>query len=94
MNEALAQAYGYNVKTTLLDTTTSNATNTNSSTSYKDIPSPIQPHQTTTILYNKPHNIKWDPKDFVYTDGSHTCQRQKHIGSRGDKPANTHHHTY
>jgi hypothetical protein len=30
----------------------------------------MQAHQTTTILYNKPHNRKWNPKDFVYKDGS------------------------
>jgi ribonuclease HI len=46
------------------------ATRIDISTSYKDIPTPIQPHQTITILYTKTHNRKWDPKDFIYTDGS------------------------
>jgi hypothetical protein len=39
-------------------------------TSYKDIPTPIQTRQTTTILNTKPHNKKWNPKDFAHTDGS------------------------
>ena len=69
MNMALTQAYGYTVKTTLIDTTILDAY-IDISTSYKDTPTPIQTHQTTTILYTKPHNIKWNPKDFVYTNGS------------------------
>ena len=60
------------MQTTLIDTTKLDTTNIDSSTFYKDIPTPIQTHQTTTILYTKPaHNRKWNrPKDFVYTDGS------------------------
>jgi hypothetical protein len=46
------------------------ATNIDSNMTYKDIPTPIQTHQTTKILNNQPHNKKWNPKDFVYTDGS------------------------
>jgi len=70
MNMALTQAYSHTVEKTLIDTTTLDATNIGNNTSYKDIPTPIQTHQTTTILYTKPHNRKWNPKDFVYTDGS------------------------
>ena len=69
MKITLTQAYGYTVQTTLIDTTPLDACNIDSSTSYKDIPTPIQTHQTTTILYTKPHNRKWNPKEFVYTDG-------------------------
>jgi len=69
MNTALTQAYGHTVQTTVIDTTTLDATNIDSNTSYKDIPNPIQTHQTT-IQYTKPHNRKWNPKDFVYTNGS------------------------
>jgi hypothetical protein len=70
MNIALTQAYGYTVQTTLLDTNTTYACNIDITTSYADIPTPLQPHYTTTILNTKPHNRKWNPKDFVYTDGS------------------------
>ena len=70
MNTALTKAYCYTVQTTLIDTTTLDATNIDSSTSYKDIPTSIQTHQTNTIEYTKPHNRKWNPKDFVYTYGS------------------------
>ena len=58
MNKALTQAYGYSVKSTLIDTTKLDATNIDSSTSYKDTPILIQTHQTTTILCTKPHNRK------------------------------------
>jgi hypothetical protein len=70
MNKTRTQAYGYTVQTTLIDTTTLDASNIDSNTSYKDTPTPIQTHQTTTILYTKPHNRKWNPKDFVYAYGS------------------------
>jgi hypothetical protein len=70
MNIALTQAYGYTVQTTLLDTNTIDACYIDSTTAYIDIPTPIQPHYTTTILNTIPHNRKWNPKDFVYTDGS------------------------
>jgi hypothetical protein len=70
MNTALTQAYGHTVQTTLIDTTTLDATNIDNNTSYKDIPTQIQTYQTTTILYTKPHRKKWNPKEFVYTCGS------------------------
>ena len=70
MNMALTQAYGYTVRTPLIDNTTLDATHIDSNTSYTYIPTPIQTHQTTTILNTKPHNRKWNPKDFVYTEGS------------------------
>ena len=70
MNIALTQAYGYTVQTTLLDTNPTYALNIDNTTSYTNIPTPAQPHYTNTILYTKPHNRKWNPKDFVYTDGS------------------------
>ena len=70
MNTTLTQAYGYTMKTTLIDTDTANALNIDSNNSYNDIPTPIQKHYTTTILNTHPHNRKWNPKDFVYTDGS------------------------
>ena len=70
MNKAFTHAYGYTLQTTLIDRTTLDATNIDINTSYEDIPTPIQTHQTTIILYTKPHNSKWDPKDFVYKDGS------------------------
>ena len=70
MNTTLTQAYGHTVETTLIDTTTLDATYIDGNTSYKDIPTPIQTYQTTTIIYTKPHNRKRNPKDFVYTDGS------------------------
>jgi hypothetical protein len=69
MNMALTQAYGYTMQTTLIDITALDATNIASRTSYKNIPTSIQTHQTTTILYTKPHNRKWNSKDFAYTDG-------------------------
>jgi ribonuclease HI len=58
------------VQTTLIDTNTTNALNIDNNTPYKEIPTPIQTHHTSTILNTKPHNRKWNPKDFVYTDGS------------------------
>ena len=70
MNMALTQAYGYTMHTALIDTTILDATNIDSITSYKDTLTPIQTHKTTTILYTKPHNIKWNLKDFVYKVGS------------------------
>jgi hypothetical protein len=85
MIEALTQAHGYTVKTTLLDTTTSDATNIDSNKSDKDIPTPIQSHQTRTILYTKPHNRKWDSKDSVYTDGSQV-KGNNTLGAGGVNP--------
>jgi len=70
MNKTLTQAYGYTVQTTIINTTPLDASIIDSSTSYKDTPTSIQTHQTTTILHTKAHNRKWNPKDFVYTDGS------------------------
>jgi ribonuclease HI len=58
------------VKTILIDTPTSALTNIDNNTSYKDIHTTIQPRQTTTILYTKPHNRKWDSKEIAYTAGS------------------------
>ncbi len=58
MNMPLTQAYGYIVQTTLIDTTALDATNIDNKTSYKDIPIPIQTHQTITILNTKPQNRK------------------------------------
>jgi hypothetical protein len=70
MNEKLTPSYGHTVRTTLLDATTSYANNIDKSLAYKDIPTPNQSHQTTTIIYTKARHIKWDPKDFLYIDGS------------------------
>jgi ribonuclease HI len=58
------------MQTTLIDTNTTDALNIDSNTSYNNIPTPIQTHHTTTILYTHPYIRKWNPKYFVYTDGS------------------------
>ncbi len=68
MNVTLTQTHGQTVKTTLIDINKPYANITNSTTSYKDIPTPVQLEKTTTILHTKPHNRKWNPKNFVYTD--------------------------
>ena len=47
---ALTHAYGYTVQTTLIDTTTSDATDIDIITAYKDTLTPTQTHRTTTIL--------------------------------------------
>jgi hypothetical protein len=71
LNEALTQAYGQRVRTTRIDNTKPYANDIDCITSYKDdTPIPIHIHTTTTILQTKLHNRKWNPKDFVYTDGS------------------------
>jgi len=70
MNIALTHAYGHTVQAILIDTNTIDALNIDISTPYTDIPIPIQTHHTSTILNTKPHNRKWNPKDFVYTNGS------------------------
>ena len=69
MNIVLIHAYGHTVQTTLIDTTILDATKIDNNISYKDIPTPIQTHQTATMLNTQPHNRKWNPKDFVYTNG-------------------------
>ena len=91
MNKALTQAYGYTLQTILIDTTTLDATSIDSSTSYKDILTPIQTHQTATILYTKPHNRKWNPKD----SSTHTAHKAIAVirWEWGGKPANKDHHT-
>jgi hypothetical protein len=93
MNMALTRAYGHIVQTTLFDTTTLDATNIDSSTSYNDTPTPIQIHQTTTILDTKPHNRKWNSKDFVYTDGSQV-KGNNTLEAGVDNPRTQTHHTY
>ncbi len=70
MNNTRTQAYGYTVNTTLIDITKPDADHIDIILSYNEISPPIQSHQTTTILHTKPHNRKWDPKSFLYTDGS------------------------
>jgi hypothetical protein len=70
MNIALTQAYRHTVHTKLIETNTTDALARDSNTSYNDIPAPIQTQHTPMILHTKPHNRKWNPKDFVYTDGS------------------------
>ena len=70
MNIALTQAYGHIMQITLIDTNTIDALNIANNTSYKDILTLIQIHRTTTILNTKPHSKKWNPKDFIYTEGS------------------------
>ena len=40
------------------------------SKSYTNTPIPSLPHHSTTILKTKSHNPKWNPRDFIYTDGS------------------------
>jgi hypothetical protein len=70
LNEALAQAYDQRVRTTQIDKTKLDANNIDCKTSYKDIPTPVHPHTTTTILQTSPHNRKWNPRDCVNTDGS------------------------
>jgi hypothetical protein len=93
MNTVLTQAYGHTVQTTLIDTPKLDATNIDSITSYKDIPTPIQTYQTTTILYTKSHNRKWNPKDYVYTNGSQV-KGNNTLGAGGGRPANTERHTH
>jgi len=70
MNIALTQAYGHTINTKLIDTNTPDALTIDSNTSYKEIPAPIRKPHTPTILHTKPHTRKWNPEDFVYTDGS------------------------
>jgi hypothetical protein len=42
-----------------------------SRTIYSTTPTPTRQHHTTIIPHTTPHVRKWDPKSFVYTDGSH-----------------------
>jgi hypothetical protein len=69
-NETLTQAYDKRVRTTRIDNTKPDAIDIDYITSYKDTSTLVHPHTTTTILHTKPHNRKWNPRDFVYTDGS------------------------
>jgi ribonuclease HI len=54
----------------MIVTTRLDATNIDCNKSYANTPAPIQPRPNTTILQTKPHNQRWSPQDFVYTDGS------------------------
>ena len=92
MKTALPHAYGHTVQTIPIDTTTLESTNIDIITSYKDIPILIQTHQTTTILYTKPHK-KMEPQRLCLHRRL-TCKRQQHSGSRSGKSANTDRRTY
>ena len=70
LNEALIQSYDQRVNTTRIDKTKPDANDIDCNISYKDTSTPVHPPTTTTILKTNPHNRKWNPRDFVYTDGS------------------------
>ena len=70
LNEAITQAYDQIVRTTPIDNAKLDANEIDCDTSYKDTPIPIHLHTRTSILQTNAHNRKWNPKDFVYTDGS------------------------
>jgi hypothetical protein len=70
LHEALTQAYDQIARTSRIDTNKPDVNDIGCNTSYKDTPTPVHPHTTTTFLQTNPHNIKWNPRDFVYTDGS------------------------
>jgi hypothetical protein len=54
----------------MMDTTRPDATTIDSRKAYTTTPAPTQPRPNTIILQTTHHNRKWNPKDFVYTDGS------------------------
>jgi len=66
----LTQSYDKRVRTTRIDNTKSDANDIECNASYKDAPTPLHPHTKTTILQTNPHNRKWNPRDFLCTEGS------------------------
>ncbi len=54
----------------MLDTTAIDTNTIDSISAYIGTLTPVYLQQTTTMVYTKPHNRKWDPKDFIYTYGS------------------------
>jgi hypothetical protein len=84
-NEALTQAYDQRVRTTRIDTTKPDANDVDCSTSYKDTPIPVHLHTTISILQTNLHSRKWNPKDFVYMDGSQV-KGNPTLGAGGTNP--------
>jgi ribonuclease HI len=70
MNMALTQTYGHTINTKFIEINTQDAITIDSITAYNEIPAPAHIPHTPTILHTKPHTRKWNPIDFVYTDGS------------------------
>jgi hypothetical protein len=70
LNTILTQTYGLRTQTYMIDTTRPDATSIDSRKSYTNTPAPTQSRPNTIILQTTPHDRKWNPRDFVYTDGS------------------------
>ncbi len=92
MNSALTQAYGHAMQTTQIDTTTLDATNIDSNTSYKDIPTPIQTHKKQR--YYTPSSTTENGTPTILS--TQTAQKSKATThwERGGQPAITGRHTY
>ncbi len=54
----------------MIVTTRLDATNIDNNKSHTNTPAPTLPRPNTTILQTNTHNRRWNPRDFVYTDGS------------------------
>ena len=70
LTTSLSQEYGQRLQTTKIDTTLSDAQNIDSSKSYTNTPTKVLSHITTEILQTKTHSRRWNPREFLYTDGS------------------------
>jgi len=66
----LTKEYGQRAQITKIDMTLLDAQIIDCSESYTSTPTPILSHYTTTILQTKTHNRRWNPCDFIDTDGS------------------------
>jgi len=70
LTTTLTREYGQRAQITTNDTTLSDEQNIDSSKSYTNTPTPALPHDTTSILQTKLHDRRWNPREFIYTDGS------------------------
>jgi ribonuclease HI len=70
LNTSLTHEYGHITQTHKIDTTRLEKTNRDCCKSYTNTPTPTQPRPNTTILQTTQHKRRWNPRDFIYTEGS------------------------
>ena len=70
LNTSLTHEYRHITQAYKIVPSRMDATNIDCSKSYTNTPTPTHPRPNTTILQTKMHNRSWNPRDFIYTDGS------------------------
>jgi len=77
LNTSLTSEYGHRTQTHMIVTTRFDATNIDCSKSYTNTPAPTLSRPITSVLQTKPHNRRWNPRDF-FIRTAHKSKKNLH----------------